>query len=95
MTEVDRLRVVYELQDQQYLSGMERMRNATRTTNDQIVAQASRAERGVTSSFKGMAAGAAVAVAGVTAVLAALSKLGTYAQSYREVENRIRSLGEY
>lgn len=95
MTEVDRLRVVYELLDQQFRAGMDRMRNSMRTTNSDIIAQASRAERGVTSSFKGMAAGAAVAVAGVVSVLAALNKLGTYAQNYRQVENRLRSLGEY
>lgn len=95
MTEVDRLRVVYELQDQQYRAGMERMRKTTRATNDDIIAQANRAERGVTSSFKGMAAGAAVATAGVLAVLAALNKLGDHAQRYRQVENRLRSIGEY
>ena len=95
MTEVDRLRVVYELQDQQYRTGLDRMRSATRATNSEIIAQAGRAERGVVSSFKGIHAGALVAVAGVTAVLAALNKVGQYAQNYRQVENRLRSLGEY
>ena len=40
MTEVDRLRVVYELQDQQYRTGLDRMRSATRATNSEIIAQA-------------------------------------------------------
>lgn len=55
----------------------------------------SRISRGASTSFTGMRAGATAAVAGVFAVLAALNKLGTYAQNYRQVENRLRSLGEY
>lgn len=55
----------------------------------------SRISRGASTSFVGMRSGATAAVAGVVAVLAALNKLGSYAQNYRQVENRLRSLGEY
>ncbi|QFQ87314.1 tape measure protein [Paracoccus kondratievae] len=54
-----------------------------------------RLSRGASTSFAGMRSGALGAVAGVTALLASMAKLGKYAQDYRQVENRLRSLGEY
>ena len=62
MRTVDRLRVVYELQDQQYRAGMRQMQQASKRTTDQIVHQAQRAERGMASLGRTMAGVLSVAV---------------------------------
>lgn len=95
MSVVDRLSVIYELQDQRYRDGLRRMNDASRRTNDQIIRQASRAEAGVSRSFSGIGSAAMSAAGKVLALAAALGKLTANSQSYKAVENRLRSLGEY
>jgi len=88
MTEVDRLRVVYELQDQQYRAGIQRMRNATRATSDQIVAQAKRAEAGLAGI------GRAFAGAFSAAVLVGVSqRLTRIADAATQMQNSLRVVG--
>lgn len=88
MTEVDRLRVIYELQDQQFRAGMERMRNMTRLTNDQIIAQAKRAELGLASMGRAFAGAFSVAVvAGVS------QKLTRIADAATQMQNSLRVAG--
>ena len=63
MNPVDRLRVIYELDDQRYRDGMRRMQQASRRTSDDIIAQAQRAERGMASLgriFAGVFSAAAI-----------------------------------
>ncbi|WP_423208780.1 tape measure protein [Paracoccus yeei] len=92
MIEVDRLRVVYELQDQQYLAGMERMRNQTRATNDQIIKQAQRAERGVSAAFSSIAKlGAGLFAGGATA--AAAREYLKFADAATKMQNSLKVVG--
>lgn len=95
MSVVDRLSVLYELQDERFRRGMQRMLGLSQRSNDQIISGAARAERSVTKSFNGISTAAVTAAAKVAALGAALGKLTANSQSYKSVENRLRSLGEY
>lgn len=95
MSVVDRLSVLYELQDERFRRGMQRMLGLSQRSNDQIVSGAARAERSVAKSFSGISTAAVTAVAKVAALGAALGKLSASSQSYKVIENRLRSLGEY
>lgn len=147
MTVVDRLSVLYDVQDANFRAGMQRMLGLSQRTNDQIAAQAKRAEDAVKGagagfeeyarkmkwaqdaqgrwrdqsgrfvkstqlaaagladasrkadqakrSFGGIGASAVTAAAKVAALGAALGKLSANSQSYKVIENRLRSLGEY
>lgn len=95
MSVVDRLSVLYELQDERFRRGMQRMLGLSQRSNDQIVSGANRAERSVTKSFNGISTAAVAAAAKVAALGAALGKLSANSQSYKVIENRLRSLGEY
>ena len=95
MSVVDRLSVLYELQDERFRRGMQRMLGLSQRSNEQIVSGAARAERSVARSFSGISASAVTAAAKVAALGAALGKLSANSQSYKVIENRLRSLGEY
>lgn len=95
MSVVDRLSVLYELQDERFRRGMQRMLGLSQRSNDQIISGAARAERSVARSFNGISASAVTAAAKVAALGAALGKLSANSQSYKVIENRLRSLGEY
>ena len=95
MSVVDRLSVIYELQDERFRRGMQRMLGLSQRGNDQIVSGAARAERSVAKSFNGISTAAVTAAAKVAALGAALGKLSANSQSYKVIENRLRSLGEY
>ena len=95
MNAVDRLSVIYEVDDRRYRDGLRRMEQAGNRTNRQIVQQADRAEKGVTRSFRGVHAAAAATATGILAIVGSLKKLADYSQRYKIVENRLRSIGEY
>lgn len=63
--------------------------------NAGIVQSSTRAERRVSASFDGIGRSAMVARAKVAALAASFVKLTANSQSYKVVENRLRSLGEY
>ncbi len=95
MTVVDRLSVIYELQDRRYREGLRRMNDASNKTNDQIIRAASRAESGASRSFSNIGLAATRAASSVVALALAMGKLALSSQSYKVIENRLRSLGEY
>lgn len=72
-----------------------RAEEAFAKANSGIIRGSSRAEQSVTSSFNGISRSAVTAAAKVAALGAALGKLSANSQTYKVVENRLRSLGEY
>lgn len=81
--------------EKDFVRSNSKIAKSTGEVGKQLDSVFSRISRGASSSFAGISRGATAAVAGVVAILAAMNKLGTYAQNYRQVENRLRSLGEY
>lgn len=95
MSVVDRLSVIYELQDRRYREGLRRMNDASNNTSDQIIRAASRAESGATRSVSNIGLAATRAASSVVALALAMGKLALSSQSYKVIENRLRSLGEH
>lgn len=95
MTTVDRLRVLYELDDRNFRSGSERMRNQARRTHADIENTATRMQDRTIAGFKGMSAAALSATTSVLSLGLAFSKLNQYTNSYVTIENRLRSIGEF
>lgn len=78
MPVIDRLSVLYDVQDQQFRAGMERMRRTTRATSDQIIAQANRAERGLSGIGRAFAgAFSAAVVVGITQKITRIADAAT------------------
>jgi len=63
--------------------------------NSGVVRSASRTERSVSASLNGIGRSATLAAGKVLALAASLGKLTASSQSYKVIENRLRSIGEY
>lgn len=95
VTTVDRLRVVYELDDKRARDGYNRMRSTTRLAHNDIIRGATNVEQRSKAAFAGLSKSAVAATAKVLGLAAAMTKLTQFANDYTTVENRLRSIGQF
>lgn len=95
VTTVDRLRVVYELDDRRARDGYNRMRSTTRLAHNDIIRGATNVEARSKAAFAGLSKSAVAATAKVLGLAAAMTKLTQFANDYTTVENRLRSIGQF
>lgn len=87
---VDRLRVIYDLDDSRYTRGIERMRTAGDRFAREAVGMGGRAE----GAFAGMGRSALAAAAGVASLGVALNKIRSATDGYKTITNQLRSIGQ-
>lgn len=87
---VDRLRVIYDLDDSRYTQGINRMRTAGDRFAREAVGMGGRAE----NAFTGMGRSALAAAAGVASLGVALNRIRTATDGYKTITNQLRSIGE-
>ena len=95
VTTVDRLRVVYELDDRRARDGYNRMRSTTRLAHSDIIRGATNVEARSKAAFQGLSKSAVAATAKVLGLAAAMTKLTQFANDYTTIENRLRSIGQF
>lgn len=92
---VDKLRVIYELDDRNFRNGSERMRRQVNRTNKDILDGANRMGDGTIKAMKGVSGAAIKAASSILSLGVAFATLNRYTNSYVVIENRLRAIGQY
>ena len=90
MSVIDRLRVIYELDDARFAAGINRMRTAGDRFARDAVGFGGRAE----SAFGGVSRSAIAAAASIAGLGVALNKVRSSTDSFKIIENQLRSIGQ-
>lgn len=90
MNVIDRLRVIYEVDDARFAAGINRMRTAGDRFARDAVGFGGRAE----TAFGGVSRSAIAAAASVAGLGVALNKVRTSTDSFKIIENQLRSIGQ-
>lgn len=90
-TEVDRLQVLYEVNDSEFILSMKRMQNQSNTTNAAIVNQAKKAENAASLMSSAWFKASTAIAAAMAAIKLATSK---FTDPYKEVQNQLSSIGQ-
>lgn len=90
MTPLDRLRVIYELDDARFTAGINRMRGASDRFAREAVGFGNRAE----GAFGGVSRSAIAAAASVAGLGVAINKMRSATDAFKVIENQLRSIGQ-
>lgn len=90
MNAIDRLRVIYEVDDARFAAGINRMRTAGDRFARDAVGFGGRAE----NAFGGVSRSAIAAAASIAGLGVALNKVGSSTDSFKIIENQLRSIGQ-
>lgn len=90
MNAIDRLRVIYEVDDARFAAGINRMRTAGDRFARDAVGFGGRAE----NAFGGVSRSAIAAAASIAGLGVALNKVRSSTDSFKIIENQLRSIGQ-
>ena len=90
MNAIDRLRVIYEVDDARFTAGINRMRTAGDRFARDAVEFGGRAE----NAFSGVSRSAIAAAASIAGLGVALNKVRSSTDSFKIIENQLRSIGQ-
>lgn len=92
---IERLRVIYEVNDAEFIAGLKRMQNGATSTNESIAKSAKRAENGIAASTKGMIAQVGKLRLAMLALAASTAGVVTqFTDPFKQLETQLKSIGQ-